>query len=169
MDIDSDNKDGANEEIEEVTKYFTMPASFGKNSPWWERFELFIPMKHPTLFKDHVLCKECATFRNNLAAGIVKNGLSQSTSNLRSHKKHHHPTEYNNSDGDGDGDDGDGDDGDGDTMTMTMTMTTTAMTKPTMTATPTMATTTMAMTMAMAMSMAMAMAVAAAMATAMER
>jgi hypothetical protein len=36
MDIDNDNEDGANEEIEEVTKYFTMPVSYGKSSPWWK-------------------------------------------------------------------------------------------------------------------------------------
>ncbi len=86
LDIDNDNKDDANEEVKEGTKYFTMPVPCGKSSPWWEGFELFIPVKHPTLYKEHVLCKECA--------GIVKVGASQSTSNLRSHKKHHHSTEY---------------------------------------------------------------------------
>jgi hypothetical protein len=59
MDIDNDSKDGANKEIKEVTKYFTMPVSYGKSSPWWEGFELFIPAKHPTLYKEHALCKEC--------------------------------------------------------------------------------------------------------------
>ena len=63
-----------------------MPVSHGKSSPWWEGFELFIPMKHPTLFKEHVLCKGCSQ--------IVKVGESQSTSYLWSHKKHHHPAEY---------------------------------------------------------------------------
>jgi hypothetical protein len=51
-------------------------------------------VKHPTLYKEHVLCKECSTFKNNPDAGIVKVGASQSTSNLRSHKKHHHSAEY---------------------------------------------------------------------------
>jgi hypothetical protein len=46
------------------------------------------------LYKEHVLCKECSTFCNNPDAGIVKIGVSQSTSNLRSHKKHHHPAEF---------------------------------------------------------------------------
>ncbi len=41
------------------------------------------------LFKDHVLCKECTTFKNNPDAGIVKIGAY-----LWSHKKHHHPAEY---------------------------------------------------------------------------
>jgi hypothetical protein len=53
MDIDNDNEDGANEEIEEVTKYFTMPVSYGKSSPWWKEFELFIPVKHLEL---HPIC-----------------------------------------------------------------------------------------------------------------
>jgi hypothetical protein len=51
-------------------------------------------VKHPTLYNEHVLCKECSTFKNNPDAGIIKVGLSQSTSNLRSHKKHHHSAEY---------------------------------------------------------------------------
>jgi hypothetical protein len=40
------------------------------------------------------MCLECSTFRNNPDAGIVKIGISQLTSNLRSHKKHHHSAEY---------------------------------------------------------------------------
>ncbi len=64
------------------------------SSPWWEGFELFIPVKHPNLFEEHVMCLECSTFRNNPDAGIVKIGISQLTSNLRSHKKHHHSAEY---------------------------------------------------------------------------
>jgi hypothetical protein len=63
-----------------------MPVTHGKSSSWWEGFELFIPMKHPMSFKEHVLCKGCSQ--------IVKVGESQSTSNLRSLKEHHHPTEY---------------------------------------------------------------------------
>jgi hypothetical protein len=88
------NEDDDNKEVEEATKYITLPISCGKNSPWWVGFELFNPLKHPTLYKEHVICKECSTFKNNPDAGIIKIGISQSTSNLSSHKKHHHPTEY---------------------------------------------------------------------------
>jgi len=90
----NDNEDDDNKEAEEGTKYITLPVSCGKNSPWWVGFELFNPVKHPTLYKAHVMCKECSTFMNNPDAGIIKIGTSQSTSNLRSHKKHHHPAEY---------------------------------------------------------------------------
>ena len=86
----NDNEDDDNEEV----KYITLPVSYGKSSPWWVGFELFNPVKHPTLCKEHVMCKECSTFKNNQDAGIIKVGISQSTSNLRSHKKHHHPAEY---------------------------------------------------------------------------
>jgi hypothetical protein len=79
---DFDNNDGTTKVINEVTKYFTMNITYKKSSPWWEGFELFIPVKHPTLYKEYVLCKECSTFRKNLDAGIVKVGVSQSTSNL---------------------------------------------------------------------------------------
>ena len=82
------------EEVKEGTKYITMPIPCGKNSPWWKGFELLNPLKHPTLYKEHVICKECSTFKNNPDAGIIKIGISQSTSNLRSHKKHHHSAEY---------------------------------------------------------------------------
>jgi hypothetical protein len=64
--------DGANEVIKEVTKYFTMPLTCTKSSLWWEGFELFVPVKHPTLYKEHVMCKESSNFRNNPDAGIVK-------------------------------------------------------------------------------------------------
>jgi hypothetical protein len=87
LDTNNKNEDDSNEEVQEVTKYFTMPVSYGKSSPWWEGFELFVPVKHPILEQEHVMCKECSTFKNNPDAGIVKIGLSQSTSNLRSHKK----------------------------------------------------------------------------------
>jgi hypothetical protein len=90
----NDNEDDDNEEVNEGTKYITLPINCGKNSPWWVGFELFNPVKHPTLYKAHVMCKECSTFKNNPDAGIIKIGISQSTSNLRSHKKHHHPAEY---------------------------------------------------------------------------
>ena len=65
-----------------------------RSSPWWEGFVQFIPIKHPTLYKEYVLCKECSTFHKKSNKGIVKVGMSQSTSNLRAHKKHHHPAEY---------------------------------------------------------------------------
>ena len=90
----NDNEDDDNKEVKEGTKYITLPVSCGKNSPWWVGFELFDPVKHPTLYKAHVMCKECSTFMNNPDAGIIKIGTSQSTSNLRSHKTHHHPAEY---------------------------------------------------------------------------
>ena len=92
--VPKNNEDDDNKEVEEGTKYITLPVSCGKNSPWWVGFELFNPVKHPTLYKAHVLCKECSTIKNNPDAGIIKIGISQSTSNLRSHKKHHHPAEY---------------------------------------------------------------------------
>jgi hypothetical protein len=65
-----------------------------KKTPWWEGFELFISVKHPTLYKKYVLCKECSTFRKNPDAGIVKVGVSQSTSNLWAHMHPHHPAKY---------------------------------------------------------------------------
>jgi hypothetical protein len=71
-----------------------MNVTYKKSSPWWEGFELFIPKKHLTLYKEYVLCKECSTFHKNPDAGIVKVGVSQSTSNLRAHKQHHHPAKY---------------------------------------------------------------------------
>jgi hypothetical protein len=87
--------DGANKVIKEVTKYFTMPVSCTKGSLCWEGFELFVPVKHPTLYKEHIMCKECSNFGNNPDAGIVKVGVNQSTSNLQAHKKHPcHPEEY---------------------------------------------------------------------------
>ncbi len=91
---DFDNNDDANKVINEVTKYFTMNVIFKKSSVWWEGFELFIPVKHPTLYKEYILCKECSTFHKNPDARIIKVGLSQSTSNLWAHKRHHHPAEY---------------------------------------------------------------------------
>jgi hypothetical protein len=51
-------------------------------------------VKHPTLYKEYALCKECSTFHKNPDAGIIKVGVSRSTSNLRAHKRHHHPAEY---------------------------------------------------------------------------
>jgi hypothetical protein len=46
------------------------------------------------LYKEYVLCKECSTFHKNSDKGIVKVGVSQSTSNLWAHKRHHHPAKY---------------------------------------------------------------------------
>jgi hypothetical protein len=71
-----------------------MNVTHKKSSPWWEGFELFIPVKHPTLYKEYVLCKGCSTFRKNSDARIVKVGVSQSTIYLWSHKRHHHPAKY---------------------------------------------------------------------------
>ncbi len=59
---DFDNNDGANEVINQVTKYFTMNIMLNKTSAWWEGFESFIPVKHSTLYKEYVLSKECSTF-----------------------------------------------------------------------------------------------------------
>jgi hypothetical protein len=51
------NKDGANGEMtHQETKYFTIPVTCNKNFAWWEGFELFNPQKHPTLYKDNVMC-----------------------------------------------------------------------------------------------------------------
>jgi hypothetical protein len=91
---DLSSNDSSNEDGIEVTKYFTMNVTSKRSSPWWEGFEKFIPSKHPTLYKEYVLCKECSTFNKNSDKGIVKVGWSQSTSNLRAHKRHHHPAEY---------------------------------------------------------------------------
>jgi hypothetical protein len=86
--------DCSDEDVIEVTNYFTMDVISKRSSPWWEGFVQFIPIKHPTLYKEYVLCKECSTFHKKSNKGIVKVGMSQSTSNLRAHKKHHHPAEY---------------------------------------------------------------------------
>ncbi len=52
-----------------------------------------IPSKHPKLFTEYVLCLSC--FKSaNPEYGLVKIGICQSTSNLRAHKKFHHPKEY---------------------------------------------------------------------------
>jgi hypothetical protein len=71
-----------------------MDVTLKRSSLWWEGFEQFIPHKHLTLYKESVLCKECSTFHKKSNKGIVKVEMSQSTSNLRAHKKHHHPAEY---------------------------------------------------------------------------
>jgi hypothetical protein len=91
---DLSSNDSSGEDVVEVTKYFTMDVSLKRSSPWWEGFEKFIPSKHPTLYKEYILCKECSTLHKNSDKGIVKVGWSQSTSNLRAHKRHHHPAEY---------------------------------------------------------------------------
>jgi len=46
-----DSNDGANEVIN-VTKYLTMNVTVKKVSAWWEGFKLFVPSKHPSLFKE---------------------------------------------------------------------------------------------------------------------
>ena len=43
---------GDKEVIKELTKYFTMPVTCTKQSLWWERCELFVPVKHPKLYKE---------------------------------------------------------------------------------------------------------------------
>jgi hypothetical protein len=68
-------------------KYFTTSFLDKRSSIWWEGFEQLVPSKHPTLYTEYVFCVSCAK--------TVKIGLSQSTSNLRSHKKYNHPEEYN--------------------------------------------------------------------------
>ena len=91
---DLGSNDCSDKDIIEVTNYFTMDVISKRSSPWWEGFVQFIPIKHPTLYKEYVLCKECSTFHKKSNKGIVKVGLSQSASNLRAHKKHHHPAKY---------------------------------------------------------------------------
>jgi hypothetical protein len=91
---DLGSNDCSDEDVIEVMTYFTMDVMSKRSSPWWEGFVQFIPIKHPTLYKEYILCKECSDFHKKANKGIVKVGLSQSTSNLRAHKKHHHPAEY---------------------------------------------------------------------------
>ncbi len=57
--------DSSDKDVTEVTNYFTMDITLKRSSPWWEGFEQFIPIKHPTLYKEYVLCKECSTFHKN--------------------------------------------------------------------------------------------------------
>jgi len=78
---DSDSDDEAIKDVT-VTTYFTMPITCAKQSLWWEGFELFVPNKHPGLYKEYVMCKKCPKPSKSTDAGIVKVGLSQSTSNL---------------------------------------------------------------------------------------
>jgi hypothetical protein len=51
LDTNNDNEDDANKEVKEVTKYCTMPVLCEKSSPWWEGYELFVPVRHPTLYQ----------------------------------------------------------------------------------------------------------------------
>jgi hypothetical protein len=76
-----------------VTKYFTMPVLGKKSSVWWEGFVQLMPSKHPKLFTEYALCLSCSK-SSNPDLGLVKIGISQSTSNLRAHKKFNHPKEY---------------------------------------------------------------------------
>jgi hypothetical protein len=94
QDTQAPDSDGDDEAIKDVTTYFTMPISCSKQSLWWEGFDLFVPTKHPGLYKEYVMCKKCPTPAKSTDAGIVKVGVNQSTSNLRSHTRHHHPEEY---------------------------------------------------------------------------
>jgi hypothetical protein len=70
-----------------------MPVLGNKSSKWWEGFEQLVPSKHPKLFTEYVLCVSCLKSANP-ESGLVKIGISQSTSNLRAHKKFNHPKEY---------------------------------------------------------------------------
>ena len=82
-------------ETKRVTKkYFTIPALGNKSSVWWEGFAQLMPSKHPKLFTEYVVCLSCLKSSKNPDLGLVKIGISQSTSNLRAHKKFNHPKEY---------------------------------------------------------------------------
>ena len=91
--IQAPDLDGDDEAIKDVTMYVTMPIACMKQSLWWEGFELFVPAKHPTLYKEYVMCTKCSNLGNNTDSGIVKVGPNQSTSNLWSHTRYHHPEE----------------------------------------------------------------------------
>jgi hypothetical protein len=52
-----------------------------------------MPSKHPKLYAEYALCLSCSKSSNPDSA-LVKIGISQSTSNLRAHKKFNHPKEY---------------------------------------------------------------------------
>lgn len=82
QDTQAPDSDGDDEAIKDVTTYFTMPISCSKQSLWWEGFDLFVPTKHPGLYKEYVMCKKCPTPAKSTDAGIVKVGVNQSTSNL---------------------------------------------------------------------------------------
>ncbi len=64
-----------------VTKYFTMPVLGKKSSVWWEGFAQLMPSKHLKLFTEYALCLSCSK-SSNPDLGLVKIGISQSTSNL---------------------------------------------------------------------------------------
>jgi hypothetical protein len=76
-----------------VTKYITTPILGKKSSLWWESFEQFLPSKHPKLFSEYVMCSSWSKL-SNTELGIVKIGISHSTSNLKAHEKYNHPNEY---------------------------------------------------------------------------
>ena len=52
-----------------------------------------MPSKHPKIFTEYALCLSCSN-SSNPDLGLVKIGISQSTSNLQAHKKFNHPKEY---------------------------------------------------------------------------
>ena len=85
--------DTQDNETTRVTKYFTMPLLGKKSSVWWEGFAQLMPSKHPKLYTEYALCLSCSKSSNPDSA-LVKIGISQSTSNLRAHKKFNHPKEY---------------------------------------------------------------------------
>ena len=85
--------DTEDNETKRVTKYFTMPLLGKKSSVWWEGFAQLMPSKHPKLFTEYALCLSCSK-SSNPDLGLVKIGISQSTSNLRAHKRFNHPMEY---------------------------------------------------------------------------
>ncbi len=68
-------------ESKRVTKYFTMPVLGKKSSVWWEGFAQLMPSKHPKLFTEYAMCLSCSKL-SNPDLGLVKIGISQSTSNL---------------------------------------------------------------------------------------
>ena len=49
---DLGSNDCSDEDVIEVTNYFTMDVISKRSSPWWEGFVQFIPIKHPTLYKE---------------------------------------------------------------------------------------------------------------------
>ena len=80
-------------ETKRVTKYFAMPFPGKNSSVWWEGFAQLMPSKHPKLFTEYALCLSCSK-SSNPDLGVVKIGISQSTSNLQAHKRFNHPKEY---------------------------------------------------------------------------
>ena len=79
--------------LPKVTKYFTIPV-LGKTAfVWWEGLAQLMPSKQPKLFIEYAMCLLCSKL-SNPDLGLVKIGISQSTSNLWAHKKFNHPKEF---------------------------------------------------------------------------